>query len=365
MTDVLFGEAADLKTLIIGGGIAGLNCGLRLLQAGHEVTVAEKLKGTIDKVCGEGILPFGVSLLEELGILKDLQDLGRQFYGISYFNGPQSVSGDFPNRQFGLGIDRGILDAVLRKACAQYPNFKLLEGTKIEEKDTAPFDRVMAADGIHSLWAARMGRKLQKGKRMGVRFRIPTTPPEKVQVHFFDNCEVYFTPTGPKTLSVAFLIDTMRLPQKGAQWKNWVRDFFAEKFPHLAHLPIRDLATRAPIVSKPLGPDPDTHLLGDALQAFDPICGAGMSFSLLCGKMAAQHINNPAAYYQALKPAIKSVGGFTNAILFFKGGGMKTRIMMRQLGKAPETFNRILSLHNGESRFSDLGISGMLSFLRI
>jgi len=353
-----------LKVLVVGGGIAGLNCALRLLKVGCQVTVAEKQKGFIDKVCGEGVLPFGMALLDELGLAERVRSNGHSFYGISYFNGSQKVCGKFPEGSHGVGVDRVALDKLLREACSQYKGFNLMEGVHIKEKDTESFDRVLVADGIHSAWARSMGRKMQTGKRLGIRFRIATPPPQEVQVHFFPHCEVYFTPTGPNTLSVAFLIDAPKFNVKGSGWKTWLREFFAQHFPQLAEAPMRDMSTRAPIVSKPLGNPPNIHLLGDALQAFDPICGAGMSFALLCGKLAAQHIHDPAAYYKALEPAMKSVGGFTNTILFFRGGGFKTWLMMRQLGKSPNTFNRILSLHDGKHRFTDLGLSGMLSFLR-
>ena len=106
------------------------------------------------------------------------------------------------------------------------------------------------------------------------------------------------------------------------------------------------------------------HLLGDALRAFDPISGAGMSFALLCARLAAENIDDPNGYHRAMRPALRSIASITNTVLCLRGGGRRTRLMLRQLALAPESFDRILALHDGHHLFTDLGLRGMLPLLR-
>ena len=354
------------KILVIGGGVAGFTSALHLLRAGHQVTLAEKQKGKIDKVCGEGMLPFGVALLDELGLRDEVAAAGFPFRGLAYVLGAKQVSGSFEGDRMGIGIDRARLDALLRHACHEFPTFTLQAGRRILPGSDLPYAHILAADGINSRWAEAEGVAKKFGSRLGVRIRLQTPPPDHVRVHFFPTCEVYFTPTNDQTLSVAFLLDKDKMQIRGNQLWDWCVNHLNQYFPQYARTPILNIGTRGPIVSWPAGShQPQIHLLGDAYRAFDPISGAGMSFALLCAKLATTHLHSPQDYYRALKPSICAINDFTNAVLFFRGAGFKTRLMLRQLDKAPETFRRMLTLHDGHHRFTDLGLRAMASFLRL
>jgi len=351
-----------MKMLVIGAGIAGLNCALRLLQQGHQVTVIERQRGPIDRVCGEGILPFGVDLLEELGLADTVRQAGFPFVGLSYHHGTRQVAGNFAPGQMGIGIERKCLDAILREACARESGYELKEGVRLKPGDDVGYDRVFAADGINSRWGAQ--RQIRQSSRLGVRFRVATCPGDRVQVHFFKGYEIYFTPTQKDTLSVACLVDPMKSGMGGSGLQSSCLAAFRQHFPELAEAPVTDLAARGPISTRVSGPHPDFHLLGDALVAFDPICGAGMSFALLCGKLAAAHCQDTEAYYADLKQPQRSIGCFTDALLFFRGGGWRTRLMLRQLALAPASFTRMITAHDGRHQFLDLGFPTLLPLLR-
>jgi len=352
-----------LRVLIVGAGIAGLSCALRLLRQGHEVAVAERQKGPIDRVCGEGILPFGVELLEEIGMADAIRQAGQSFDGIAYHRGDRVVSAGFAAGRCGIGIERGDLDRLLREACARHEHFSLRSGLRIHAGETADADLVLAADGIQSSFRRHHGRLNRPTGRLGFRLRVDVPPPDRVQVHFFNCGEIYFTPTGPQTLSVAFLLERAKIPVPGAELEDWCLAFFKRSFPQYASCRLHSAAARAPIAATPKGAPPPLHLLGDADRAFEPISGAGMSVARLCGKLAAEHLNDVPGYYAALAPVTRSVRDFTRAVLFFRGGGWRTGLMLRQLAKAPRAFERILALHNGRDRFWALGSRHLLSLV--
>jgi len=353
-----------MRVLVVGSGIAGLSGALHLLRRGARVTVAERRKGRIDRVCGEGILPFGVALLEELGLAGEVRAAGRSFKGISYGNGDRVVDGDFAPGVTGIGIERGKLDGILRAACEAEPGFEAWPGYRAGPKDASRFDRVLVADGIHARWAVAEGRKVRFGDRLGLRFRVEAEPPERVTVRFCEGYEIYLTPTGGAGLSVAFLMDRRRLPAQGGDLKRVCPELFRAAFPRYADAEITDLATRGPISSRPRHGRERVHLLGDAMRAFDPISGAGMSFALLCASLAARHIDDTAAYRNALAPHMAAIGAVTRLVLFFRGGGRLTRLMLRQLELAPESFAYLLAVHDGNHRAEDLRARKLLPLLR-
>lgn len=352
-----------MDVLIIGGGVAGLGAALFLSRRGVCVTVAEQQVGSIDKVCGEGIIPFGVDLLAELGLEDEVAQAGYPFRGIRYACGKRRAEGLFDEGQRGIGISRATLDALLRQRAINQ-GVTLLEGKRIDPGDAQGYDYVLAADGIHSRWGNSFGRQVDKSTRLGMRFRLNVPPPDMVEVSFFQGREVYLTPVDAHTLSVAMLVDRDPSAPKGEALRQELIGFFNARFPKYAHLEPMDIGMRGPIASRPRGRAPAIHLLGDAVQAFDPISGAGMSFALLCGKLAAEHLEDPARYWAVLKRHRRALDTFTNLILFFRGGGLRSQLMVRQLSKAKSSFNRILHLHDACSGLLDLGPRHSMALLR-
>ena len=298
------------------------------------------------------------------GLAEQVERMGGRFFGIAYSGGGYRVSGDFQPGRNGLAIERGRLDGILRDACRAQPGFRLIEGVRAKPGDHTGFGRVLAADGIRSRWGRHFGRKVIYSDRIGLRFRLEVPPPDRVSVHFCKGLEIYLTPTGDHVLSVAFLLEPRRLGVPGGAIRETCLKIFADRFPHYAHALPRDLATRGPISTRLIETPSGIHLLGDALCAFDPITGAGMSFALLCGKLAAEHPDDPEAYYRALRPHMAAIDRFTATVLFFRGGGLRTRMMMRQLSLAPKSFQSLIALHDGSSHPRQLGIGPMLSLLR-
>ena len=55
--------------IVVGGGPAGLSAAIMAAQKGLSPLVIEQKKGTIDKACGEGLMPAAIDVLKELEVL--------------------------------------------------------------------------------------------------------------------------------------------------------------------------------------------------------------------------------------------------------------------------------------------------------
>lgn len=319
----------------------------------------------IDKVCGEGILPFGTEILKELGLMEAVRVRGRAFHGIAYHHNGCHIEAEFSDAGHGIGIERSELDKIFREALEHHPTIRFREGVSIRPGEEIGDKRVMLAQGVHGPWPAYYGLKAIPTKRLGLRFRVEAPPPEKVTVHFFPSGEIYLTPTGENSFSAAMLLNQKKLPVKGGGLKRWALDWFRECLPEYAQAPIRDFATRAPVAQKLRGDMSRVHLLGDGLRAFDPITGSGMGFALLCAKHASENLYEPNAYYRSIRPSLNKIRDVTNLLLFFKGGGLRRRLMFRQLQKSPGSFERILRLHNELHPMRWFGVGNFLQLLRV
>ena len=86
---------------IVGGGPIGLVAAIDARLAGLSVVVIEQRDGTIDKACGEGLMPGALPLLERLGVDPE----GMPIRGITYNQGARSVSHRFSGPP-GRGVRR-------------------------------------------------------------------------------------------------------------------------------------------------------------------------------------------------------------------------------------------------------------------
>ena len=118
--DIPLDDSYDI--LVAGGGPAGLVTAMHAARAGLNVTVVERRTGTIDKACGEGLMPHTVRQLDGLGIALQ----GRRFRGISYLDPHRRVEAPFRSGH-GMGVRRTALHSALLDA-ASAAGVKLLNG---------------------------------------------------------------------------------------------------------------------------------------------------------------------------------------------------------------------------------------------
>lgn len=200
----------DADLLVVGGGPAGLATALHARRQGLSVVVAEPRENPIDKACGEGLMPGGLTELMSLGV----DPAGMPFRGIAYLNERRRAEA-----QFRTGPGRGVRRTTLHTALAERAKERDVEWVRARvttiDQDAQGVAAagvrarwLVAADGLHSTIRRAVGIPAVAGtpRRYGVRwhYQVPAWS-EFVEVHWSRWGEAYVTPVEPDLVGVAIL----------------------------------------------------------------------------------------------------------------------------------------------------------------
>ncbi|MEV8227862.1 NAD(P)/FAD-dependent oxidoreductase [Streptomyces sp. NPDC079167] len=112
-----------MRTIVIGGGIAGPAVALALRQIGHDVTVYEAYEDPAGDVGAHFSLAVnGLRALEKLGCLRDVQAIGFPIDRMRFYTAGGHLLGDVPrlrrdaDSMRSISLERGRLVALLRRA---------------------------------------------------------------------------------------------------------------------------------------------------------------------------------------------------------------------------------------------------------
>ncbi|WP_422746476.1 NAD(P)/FAD-dependent oxidoreductase [Mycobacterium sp. WMMD1722] len=199
-----------IDLLVAGGGPAGLATAIHAARAGLDVLVVERRAGTLDKACGEGMMPHTIAHLRRLGVAPP----GVALHGIAYLDGARRVDATFRSGA-GLGVRRTVLHAALREA-ATAAGVRIVRGDIGAVSQDATSVRagdlraryLAAADGLHSPIRRSLGLSVpcRAARRWGIRRHVQMAPwTDRVEVHWAPGGEAYVTPVAADCVGVAIL----------------------------------------------------------------------------------------------------------------------------------------------------------------
>lgn len=196
---------------IAGGGPVGLFTAITAQRAGLTAIVIEPRSGSVDKACGEGLMPQALNALHEIGV----DPPGHDFTGITYTQGKTSVAANFSGT-VGRGVKRTELStALVDRARELGIPFARERVTRVENNhDGVKVNDIRAryligADGLHSKVRELTGLSAPTTThlpRYGLRQHFSVAPwSHNVEVYWLKDCEVYVTPVAESMVGVAVL----------------------------------------------------------------------------------------------------------------------------------------------------------------
>ncbi len=323
--------------VIIGGGLAGQIAAIACHRYGLRCIVIEKQRHNKDKVCGEGLMPRGLSILQELG-LSQLPSIvsALPFRRIRYHYQGDSVCGTLPD-EGGLGVRRNELDRDLTQELARYAievlTDEMLGLAESEQHVTVTLKsgrRVCAhwligADGLksrtRSLLNLNAPHKSRAPKRFAIRqHRFLTTKQfsqlSREEVHIFvgDGYELYLTPISGERLGIACLLSEGELLKLNGDAEERLLNLCKKL------LPWDVSAMRAASKAKSCGPlrqkarsvqSKRCFLVGDAAGYIDAITGEGMSLAIESSVLAVKSICEAQSKRRTLKKESKTLSPYS------------------------------------------------------
>ena len=348
---------------IVGGGPAGLAVAIFAALAGRRAVVIERRHEPVDKACGEGLMPPGVTWLGRMGVELP-PDAGRHFRGIRYVDGAVTAEADFVDGP-GLGIRRIALWSAM-ECRASALGVQLSLGTEAR-RFAARADHValetsqgtvcarwlVGADGLHSRVreASGVAVRSDRRQRFGVRRHFRVAPwSDLVEVHWADGVEAYVTPVGRQCVGIAFL-------WSAAEGARGDYGAFLARFPDIcARLGSATASPETPA----LGAGPfavnvapvareRVLLVGDASGYVDAITGEGISlaFASAAALVAATAAGDPRVYERAWARLRRQHVAVTRLVLWMADRPWLRRRVIRALSESPSAFRAFLALNTG------------------
>ncbi len=333
-----------IDLLVAGGGPAGLATAINAALAGLAAVVVEPRTGSIDKACGEGLMPDAVSRLRRIGVEPE----GVDFTGIRYVAGERVAQARFTS-----GPGRGVRRTALHEAMRQRAHdlgvgfvvgrvADIVQDADSVEAAGIRSRYLVGADGLLSSVRRSVGLSLATAgrQRYGIRQHFGVSPwSDLVEVHWLPDVEVYVTPVAPDVVGVAVLgaaplhLDAAlaALPELSSHLGAGPR----ASIPRGAG-PLRQRA-RARCTGRVL-------LVGDAGGYVDALTGEGLRIAFAEAEAAVSAIlrDDPSAYEVDWQRITRSYRWLTSSLLWASSRRPLRPMIVPAARSLPFVFSRIV-----------------------
>jgi len=311
------------SVLIVGGGPIGQGAALEAAKQGLSATIIEPRTGTIDKACGEGLMPGALRALQRLGV----DPPGRPLLGVRYQSGDRLVEHRVPESP-GRGVRRLTLHTALADATQKMGVSRItdqvvgIDGSQSEvtvtlgSGQTLTGDYLLACDGLHSpsarMLGLRLNRRTTQKSRYGLRQHFQVEPwSDLIGVYYSALAEVYVTPVADDEVGVAIL------GTKGLSFEDAIASV-PEVAKHLkGATPTSTLRGAGPFPQKTTARTKGRSLLvGDSSGYVDAITGEGLRVGFAQAKEAIRALSahTPRAYEASWRHATREFRVLTHGL---------------------------------------------------
>ena len=314
------------EVVVVGGGPAGAATAWWLARAGIDVVVLDKARFPRPKPCSEYMSPQASRLLEEMGVLAEIENAGAAQLAGMVIRAPNGalLRGVFAgahrwrgHRDRGLSLQRTLLDPILLDA-ARRAGARVIEGARVQDvildragrasgvslansdgTMTALSARlVIGADGLRSVVARRLG--LTRMSRFPRRIALVTHYAgiggmgELGEMHVERDGYLGVADVGNGLANVAVVIPASRADELSAGTEAFLERWIASR-PQLRDrfagaTRATPLRTTGPFASRARRAwAPGAALVGDAADFFDPFTGEGIYAALRGGELLAPY----------------------------------------------------------------------------
>ncbi len=343
---------------IAGAGPAGLAAAIAARRKGLRVAVFEGLPQTasVDKCCGEGLMPDALDALRELGIEMPASK-SMPVAGVRFIERDHAAEARFAD-QTGAGVRRTTLSSILmehaREAGAALffgkPVRGLVRGGILAGDEEVQCRWVVGADGSQSSMRRAAGLESRNvcQRRFGLRrhFRIePWT--DLVEAYWAHGVQAFVTPVAENEVDVAVLTGNPRLRYEAAL--SLFPVLLARLKNAVAISNVRGAVTASRRLDRVA--TSDLALLGDASGSVDSVTGLGLCMSFqqavaLGEALARENLS----LYAAQHPRLAKRPRVMESVMLAMDQRDKLRLRaIRTLEAEPAHFSSLLSVHTGAS----------------
>ena len=359
---------SETDVFVVGGGPAGLASAVAARRNGFDVVIADSARPPIDKACGEGLMQDGVAALRRIGVELGAEH-GIPFRGIRFLDNEIEAEALFPNiENYGLGIRRTVLHRILTER-AEDAGVVTCWQSRVEGLDPSGVKIdgrivrcrwIIGADGFNSSvrkWTGLLP-VWSGARRIGMRQHFRLRPwTNFVEVYWRNHCQAYVTPVGPDEVCIAVLGNArdVRLSD------------LSTLFPVLAkHLGNAELigAPRGAIsmsVKFPAVIRGRIALVGDASGSVDAVTGDGLALAFRqANSLATALASGDLSTYDVVHRQIGRIPRLmARLLLLMDGKNCLRRRALRTLKSHPVIFSRLLAVHVGVLRPSELTLDAI------